>query len=179
MSAAARLFFALDVGEEARAVLAGWAREAVGGDPALRLVAPEQLHVTLAFLGSRPVEEVDGLRALVDAVAAPVGPLSIGSALWLAPRRPHVLTAAVEGEGLPPLHDALWTALEERGLERERRAFRPHVTVGRVRRGAAPRTLELPEPPAVDVGAASLVLYRSHLHGGHGARYEALASAGV
>ena len=172
----ARLFFALDVGEEARRALAAWAEDAVGSDPALRLVREEQLHVTLAFLGHRPEEEVDGLAALVEDVAAPVGALSVADVLWLAPRRPHVHTAAVAGD-LPALHDALWTALEALGFEREQRRFRPHVTVARVRRGAAPDTLELPPPPRVALGAASLVLYRSFL--GRESRYEAVARAGV
>lgn len=172
----ARLFFALDVGEEAREALAAWAQEAVGDDPALRLVGAERLHLTLAFLGHRPQEEVAPLAALVDEVACPVGPLTAAGALWLAPRRPHVLTVAVAGD-LASLHDALWTALEARGFERERRAFRPHVTVARVRRGGQPRSLEVGDPPPVDLGAASLVLLRSHL--GREARYEALARAAV
>jgi RNA 2',3'-cyclic 3'-phosphodiesterase len=176
----ARLFFALDVGEEARRALAVWAASVAARDDALRPVREEQLHVTLAFLGHRPEEEVDGLASLVDAVARPVGSLSIGGALWLAPRRPHVLTAAVEGD-LGQLHVALWDALEARGFERERRRFRPHVTVARVRHRTRPRTLEIADPPAVSLGAASLVLFRSWLGRGEGgtARYEALARAGV
>lgn len=172
----ARLFFALDVGDAARAALAGWAAEAVEDDPALRLVPEERLHVTLAFLGHRPEGEIEGLAALAGPAAVPVGELRAGGALWLAPRRPHVLTVAVEGD-LAPLHERLWRALEDRGFERERRRFRPHVTVARVRRGARPATLDLPTPPEVALGSAALVLLRSHL--GRDARYEELARAAV
>jgi 2'-5' RNA ligase len=173
----ARLFVALDVGEEARAALARWSRDAVGEDPVLRLVAPEYLHVTLAFLGHRALDEIEPVGEVVSAVARPLGPLSIGEALWLAPRRPHVLTATVIGE-LGELHDDLWSALEDAiGVVRETRAFRPHITVARVRKGGSPRTLEIAPPPQVSLGAVSLVLYRSHLGGKGPARYEALRRA--
>ena len=46
-----RLFVALELPEEITAPLARWAGDAFGGHPDLRLVRPESLHVTLAFLG--------------------------------------------------------------------------------------------------------------------------------
>jgi 2'-5' RNA ligase len=61
--------------------------------------------------------------------------------------------------------------------EPERRAFRPHVTVGRVRRGERVRAAGL-GPPAPDLAfhAPAVTLYRSHTGPG-GSRYEALARA--
>ncbi|WP_205698205.1 RNA 2',3'-cyclic phosphodiesterase [Conexibacter sp. SYSU D00693] len=171
-----RLFVGLDVGDAARAELAAWAARAVGEDEALRLVPQERLHVTLAFLGSCDEALVAPLTAVVAAVAGPVGPLRLGPVLWLAPRRPHVLTVAVEGE-LAALHARLWAALQPLGFEPEGRSFKPHVTVARVRKGARPATLELPAPPEAQLGTTSLVLYRSHL--GKAARYEPLARASL
>jgi RNA 2',3'-cyclic 3'-phosphodiesterase len=58
----------------------------------------------------------------------------------------------------------------------EARAFRPHVTVARVRRGArVPRRLP-GGPPPLGFDGAALTLYRSR-PGSGGARYEALARA--
>jgi len=168
-----RLFVGVSIGDEARRQLAAWAQRAVGRDPALRLVAEERLHLTLAFLGSCDEGLVEPLGAIVGGVVAEAGPLRSGGALWLAPRRPHVLTVAVEGP-LEALHDAVWSGLEPVGFARERRRFRPHVTVARVRRGAAPATLELPPPPRVDLGPLALVLYESRL--GRDARYEPLVT---
>jgi 2'-5' RNA ligase len=62
------------------------------------------------------------------------------------------------------------------GYEPERRRFRPHVTVARVRHGAAPRRTGLPEAPEAEFAGEALVLYRSWLGGGP-ARYEALERA--
>lgn len=163
----------------AREALAAWARVAVGGDPALRLVDAASLHLTLAFLG--PVEEEGAwpLRAAIRAAAServPVPGLSSAGVLWLAPRRPHVLTVAVEdaGGGLADLHARLWRELVELGFRREARTFRPHVTVARVRRGTRPARLELASPPATSFQGEAVSLMRSHLGGGRAARYEAL-----
>ena len=64
------------------------------------------------------------------------------------------------------------------GFVPERRAFRPHVTVGRFPRDARVRAKALgesDEPPELIFGVPSLGLYRSHTGGRAGAQYEALA----
>lgn len=173
----ARLFVAVDLARSDAEALAAWAASAVGDDPGLRLVDVDKLHLTLAFLGHRALDEVEPLAALVAEAGDAPPPLSLRSdgALWLSPRRPHVLTVAIEDRdgGLASLHDRVWTALEGAGFEREKRPFRPHLTVARVRHGwTAPRR-QLPPAPARDLTAESLVLYRSYLGGGP-ARYEAV-----
>ena len=93
-----------------------------------------------------------------------------------------MLTVAIGGggDGLGALQSALVARLAEAiGFEPERRAFRPHVTVGRVPRGARVMADALePPPPALEFDARALTLYRSHTGRG-GARYEALTSASV
>jgi 2'-5' RNA ligase len=175
----ARLFVAVEVAEEDRLTLAAWARDAVGRDQGMRLVDPAQVHLTMAFLGHRPLEEIDPLGQVVAGFAgAPAPSLRTAGGLWLSPRRPHVLTVAVQdADGvLGELYERLWGALEELGFERERRRFRPHLTVARVRHGwPAPRS-RLPDLPERDLRAERLVLFRSWLGGGP-ARYEALVRA--
>jgi 2'-5' RNA ligase len=177
----ARLFVAVDVADEDRLALATWAREAVGEDAGLRLVDPEYVHITMAFLGHRPLDEVEPLAALVAGLAPapePI-PLRTAGALWLSPRRPHVLTVAVAdvAGALEELQTRLWDALEEGfAVVRERRRFRPHLTVARVRKGWTAPSHALPPAPERPLSAEALTLYRSHLGGGP-ARYEALVHA--
>jgi 2'-5' RNA ligase len=107
--------------------------------------------------------------------AAP--PLALAGALLLPPRRARVLCAAIaDREGvLRALQAAVSDGLAAAGVyEPERRPFRPHATVARLRAGARPpRTVDAAPAPLAFVGAA-VTLYRSRL-ARSGARYEPLA----
>jgi 2'-5' RNA ligase len=103
--------------------------------------------------------------------------LTLAGALWLAPRRPHVLTVGLQDA------DGVLAALQATMVERlaaalpwqpETRPFRAHVTVARVRRDWRPRVDELPEAPQATFTAEAVVLFRSHLGGGGPSRYEPL-----
>jgi 2'-5' RNA ligase len=176
-----RLFVAAELPPGVASGLAAWARHAVGDDPALRLVALESMHLTLAFLGERPQEDVgpisEGLDAAVGDGPWP-GEVGVGEVLWLAPRRPHVLTVALEDPAgaLSSLQERVIAELAGAiGFEPERRRFRPHVTVARVRHRQRPRSLDLARPPAdAPFAVEAVTLMRSHLGGSKPARYEAL-----
>ena len=173
----ARLFAALDLPVAVREALGAFGRAAADDDFALRAVRDDALHVTLAFLGHRALDDIDPAREAVRAVAAPVAELSLGEALWLSPRRPHVLTVEVADPTgtLAELQASVVRALAEAvGYEPERRRFRPHVTVARVRHGASPRRQGRPDPPSAAFAGEALTLYRSWLGGRGPARYEAL-----
>ena len=172
----ARLFAALEIPAPVRDALGAFGRAAAADDFALRAVRDDALHVTLAFLGHRALDDIDPAREAVREVAAPVPDLALGDALWLAPRRPHVLTVEVADAtgALLALQERVVAALVEAvGYEPDRRRFRPHVTVARVRRGAAPRQRGLPDAPSASFAGEAVTLYRSWLGGGP-ARYEAL-----
>ena len=172
----ARLFAALDLPAPVRDALGAFGRAAADDDFALRAVGDDALHVTLAFLGHRPLDDIEPAREAVREVAAPVAGLSLGDPLWLAPRRPHVLTVSVvDAEGaLLGLQERVVAALVDAvGYEPDRRRFRPHVTVARVRHGASPRRRGLPDVPEASFAGEAVTLYRSWLGGGP-ARYEAL-----
>ena len=69
----------------------GWGRP-------LRLLDPEALHLTLCFLGSRPVEEIAAIGSTLSACAAHVGELSVGAPLWLPRTRPRSLAVAIHDD---------------------------------------------------------------------------------
>jgi 2'-5' RNA ligase len=145
---------------------------------------PELLHVTLCFLGSRPVGEIDLLAAQLGACGGPVGELSVGAPLWLPTRHPRALAVELhdEGEKLGRLQASVVGALEEVTPEAfgekprsgAKRHFRPHVTVARMGRGQAPQERALPPTPALSFLPTELILYRSWLSP-EGASYEAVA----
>jgi 2'-5' RNA ligase len=180
----ARLFVALDLPEETREELVGWGNEALA-DPALRPVAPESLHITLAFLGFRPEEEVEAIAATVAGTAAP--------APWVELRDPEQRPSRGRARlyalpAISPGAEVLQAGLEQRLVEAgfhepEKRPFWPHVTVARVRpeaRGSR-RPAVVSEPPgSIPAGlseprlAVRMALYRSVLLPS-GAQYVPLA----
>jgi RNA 2',3'-cyclic 3'-phosphodiesterase len=184
---AARLFVAVDPPPGVCEELAAWARTAVrelgprGGPAPVRVLDPELLHVTLCFLGNRPVEEIATIGEALSECAMPVGELSIGAPLWLPPRRPRALAVEVQDDsegGLVALHGALIDVLARVcGHREERRRFRAHVTLARMREGprGAARERVLPVTPALSFRPPAIVLYRSWLSP-EGASYEALAT---
>jgi 2'-5' RNA ligase len=176
----ARLFAALEIPAAVRADLAAFGRAAASHDGALRPVREDALHLTLAFLGHRALDEIDPAREAIRAVRSPAPRLTLSEPLWLAPRRPHVLTLALEDAGgvLAALHAQVVARLTDAlPWEPEARPFRPHVTVARVRRGWRPRVRDLPDAPRAAFAAEAVVLFRSHLGGRGPSRYEALERA--
>jgi RNA 2',3'-cyclic 3'-phosphodiesterase len=149
----ARLFAAVDPPAAVREQLAAWAREVAAAlraqagpaqDAKLRLLAPETMHVTLCFLGARPVAELDALAtALERCEVPPAGELALGAPLWLPPRNPRSLALEVgDGEGwLERLQGAIVEAFARAiAWEPDRRRFRAHVTVARIGRGKPSRS---------------------------------------
>lgn len=184
MSAAparARLFVALELPARAPEALARWARRLEG--PALRLVDPAGLHVTLCFLGWREEGEAESIGRLArECVGSPPArvALALGDAAWLPSRRPRVLAVDLSDvEGAAAVLQARVAAAlaAGAGYQPEARPFRPHVTVARVRGGARVRARDpLPETPSLRFRAAAVTLYRSRLSRA-GALYEPLARA--
>jgi 2'-5' RNA ligase len=180
----ARLFVALDLPESVREGLAGWGGEALG-DPALRPVAPEALHVTLAFLGYRPEKDVERVAAAIEECVAPAPLVSLLDPVAKpTPRRARLFALPAPSPGTEQIQSQLSQLLvAERLYEPEKRAFWPHITVARVRpeaRGSrrpmaverAPK--ELPEDLSEPFYGVRLTLYRSVLQP-QGARYVPLA----
>jgi len=176
--AGVRLFVAVDLPGEARRRLTDWARSARHGRPALRLLEAEQLHLTLSFLGPRAPWEMRVIAAALVACSEPVGVLELGAPLWLPPRRPRALAVEVHDRsgGLARLQTEVLAAIGAAiDSPPERRPFRPHVTVARMRAGMAPSERTLGPTPALGFSAERVTLYRSWLSP-DGASYEAIES---
>jgi len=184
VSARLRLFVALDLSANARAALARFRDGATGDSKAWRPVGDASLHVTLAFLGHRPEQDAGVVSGVLAGLTdRPPVRLRVGAVLLLPPRRPRVLAVSVADDGdddgggeLAALHSELGAALVDADVYTpEVRAFRPHVTVARLRSGArAPRRISAaPEP--VSFVAGTVTLYESRLGRG-GAVYAPLAA---
>lgn len=187
--ARARLFVAVDPPPDVCRELGAWAR-ALAGDldlrsrrgsrRGLRVLDPDSLHLTLCFLGARPVAEIDTFAAAVGSWAGELGELRVGAPLWLPPRRPRALAVEVHddhGELAALQADVARAITAASDWEPERRRFRAHVTLARIGAGVAIGAGEagLPPTPALRFTPQAVVLYRSWLSPS-GASYEPLAS---
>jgi 2'-5' RNA ligase len=134
-----RTFVAIDLGKKVRSRCV--ALQGAIDAPGVRWVAPETMHITLAFLGD--VEDKD-LNRVCKAVAAGCAgheafTLEIeGVGCFPNPSRPRTIWAGA-GEGseeLKALQASIDAALVETGLYRsEEKPFTPHVTLGRFKHG--------------------------------------------
>jgi 2'-5' RNA ligase len=173
-----RLFVALELPAEVRAAVAGLAAAA---DPEIwRPVAPEALHITLAFLGQRAVQDVAAIAPVLAAEAGGPAPrLALAGALLLPPRRARVLAVAIDDPDgrLAALQARVAAGLAQAGVYKpEARPFRAHVTGARLRpRAKAPKALAA-QPAPLAFTAEAVTLYVSRLHPS-GARYEPLERA--
>jgi 2'-5' RNA ligase len=173
-----RLFLALDLPE----ALIGDLVRLQRGMRAGRRVAPENLHLTLVFLG-----EVDDLRAeaLAEAMEAERlegGEVTIRGTGHFGGDRPRLVYAGVEPTpALSRLEARLTRLAREAGIEVEARRFVPHVTLVRLRghrEEAAPVAAFEAETQLFRLDPFrphAVTLYESHLHH-EGSRYDPLAA---
>jgi 2'-5' RNA ligase len=169
-----RLFCALDLPDDARGELCDWVAGTLTDRG--RLVPAENLHLTLAFLGHRPLGEVPAIAAELHVASAAARPVELRPLRYRETRSVGMIVLEDVGGFASVLADDLQGRLERLGLyRREARAWLPHVTVlRRPERGG--------DPPALanrcSIHVVRSALYRSSLAPG-GARYDALETAAL
>jgi 2'-5' RNA ligase len=136
-----RVFVALDLPVPAKAILRQAVQELSDALPAgIRWVDPAGIHLTLKFLGDVDAGRVPDLLDSMERASTRFESSSLSlslSGLGVFPndREPRVLWAGVTGDlaQLGRLQALVDEELSELGFARERRPFRPHLTLGRVR----------------------------------------------
>ena len=177
-----RLFCALRLPSDIVAPLVSWQERALGGTE-VRILPPDHLHVTLAFLGNRPASDVEPVTDVLRIVAQTARRPLFSVRRYRETSRVAMLALAEElvpGDAYVgranELAGELMRRLEELGVyRRERRGWLPHVTVARFR--IQPKlTPELPDLGLF--GPSEVALYSSVLRPS-GARYEVLESCSL
>lgn len=137
------------------------------------MVPPENIHVTLAFLGGRPARELAAIAGAVREASGAAARPELVVRAYRETRSVGMLVCDDLGGHAAALADDLFERLEALGVyRRERREWLPHVTVLRFRE--RPRL----DPPLPELGRFSpsdAAVYLSRLRPS-GAQYEVLES---
>ena len=130
-----RAFVSVDISpNEALVALLDQLRE---GDPKLKVVKSSNLHVTLKFLGDTDEGMVEDIVGTMEESAKGVGPFSVrlqGMGAFPSLSSMRVVWVGIEdGKRLAEMADKMDGLFAQLGFKREKRAFRPHLTVARAR----------------------------------------------
>ena len=162
-----RLFVAVALDPPARgavaAAVAALRLHPVLGTAAVKWVESRNLHLTLQFLGEVETAAATAVAAaLAPSSPLPVFPVALGSFGAFPPHGPPRVIWAGLREGAPALgalREEVVHRLAPLGYRTDRQAYRPHLTVGRVRRGGRVLRAALADAAAgVDLQAVGWVV---------------------
>ena len=176
-----RTFVALDIEEAIRARIERFIEGVRGFAPDVRWVRPESLHVTLKFIGEKPIDAVEEIKhALSRVKKTPFEIAFQGYGFFPGARSPRVFWIGIEaGPQLAELGVSIDRELSTLGISKESHAFSPHLTLARAGSGSPRRSKadgpnvrfqrlqeKLAAMPALDFGtmtANEFFLYESKL----------------
>ncbi|MCZ8516458.1 RNA 2',3'-cyclic phosphodiesterase [Paenibacillus filicis] len=170
-----RLFVAVSLPQEIKTFVNEWMEELKTELPFQKWMHPEDLHVTVKFLGETETENLALIRQalLPAAAAAPALRLKLTSlGIFGKPALPSLLWAGIAGdtEELTTLQSRVEDAMEPLGFAKEDRAYKPHLTLARRGCGSSGRQygelnrLKPHDGFQPEWAANALTVYRSRLN---------------
>jgi 2'-5' RNA ligase len=171
-----RLFVAIPLPDEVRSRLGALCF----GLPGARWVAPENMHLTLRFVGEADAGAARDVDENLRDIRAPAFEMAINEiGFFDRGREVHTLWAGVaRSEALQFLRDKVESAVVRAGFEPEPRKFKAHVTIARLKGARVARVgawLNGMAPFATAPFAVEAFALVESLLGRDGARYRALA----
>jgi 2'-5' RNA ligase len=136
-------------------------------------VRTQNIHLTLKFLGDINPGDLDDIDGAMADAAAGFAPLTLkigGIGFFPGIKRPRVVWVGLGGEiaNLLDLQRNLEDRLATVGFVREKRSFKAHLTLGRIRQAADPATIRRILKEYIDLGdhqfiADRITLFKSDL----------------
>jgi 2'-5' RNA ligase len=135
---AIRTFICIDISESIKARLGALQNDLRRLEAQVSWVKPANIHLTVKFLGDVPQPKMSGIVEAARRAIGSCSPFQIdikGTGCFPSPRRPNILWVGLAAlpEALINLHKGLEDELAGQGLARDTKAFRPHLTIGRLR----------------------------------------------
>jgi 2'-5' RNA ligase len=167
-----RTFIALELPAEILERLARLQQRLMQRCSGVRWVKPGAMHLTLKFLGPTREDQVSGVAGVLEQAARGAAPFQLevaGIGAFPNTRNPKVIWAGIGFDTrLADFQEQLEAGLARIGFPKEKRSFAPHLTLGRVREGAARKELgslidEYGSEAIGRVAAERVVFFRSEL----------------
>lgn len=181
-----RAFIAIDVPPEVKNHLSSVSAALGSLDLDARPAPVTAIHLTLRFLGNVEESRVPGIGKAIRRCARRVPSFALevrNLGAFPSRKRPRVVWAGVAGDGgLKRLHRLLELELQNLGFDRERKNFRPHLTLLRLKSSRNLKRLSsYLETEGEETGPVSFSVRRIHLYesrlSSRGARHEKLVTA--
>lgn len=106
-------------------------------DADVKLVEPENIHITIKFLGDTDERHIDAIEQCMKESVRGITPFPVtlkGTGVFPNTKYVKVLWVGISDAGsIAPIAQAIDTALVPLGFKKEQRGFSPHLTVGRVK----------------------------------------------
>lgn len=131
----------------------------------IRWVVEKNRHLTLAFLGNRPKAELENLLGLFDETYQ--GETHFQYRFSKLNRFPGsagriIALTGEPGVQLDHLYQLTWQLLQKNGFESEQKTFRPHITLGRIKRAKKVTTI-IDQPINITLDISKIRLFQSTL----------------
>jgi 2'-5' RNA ligase len=169
-----RLFIAVDISDEARKRVREYIEvlKANARETRVSWTKPENLHLTLKFLGDVDQSRIVLLTTALEQIVKALSPIDLeisGTGVFPSTGKPKVLWIGVDDVSgdLAKAAQSIEEACDKLGFAREDRKFSPHLTIGRVREPSHAR--ELAEQhlengfASIQFPVSEIVLYESKL----------------
>lgn len=134
-----RAFIAIELSEEAKKALAELQAEFIKSEADVKWVKPENIHITLKFLGNITEEQKEKIQEILDDNLKGFNSFKIGLqgvGAFPKPNYPRVVWVGTTGEEqLKPIAKLIDEKINKLGFPKEERAFKSHLTFARVRSG--------------------------------------------
>jgi 2'-5' RNA ligase len=129
-----RVFIAVDLPNEIRKTLADVQYELRDLSNSVRWVSPDSIHITLKFIGEMPEKRLEDIDDALTGFTWKTFTITVrGVGFFPGKRSPRVFWAGMEAPTMKDMAEELDTRMERGGFDKEKRAFRPHITLARAR----------------------------------------------
>ena len=134
-----RTFIAVELPQEIHDTLRRLQDVLRGSMPDVRWTKASNIHLTLKFLGDVQVSRLDAISEALRDVARQFSPFNMslnGIGAFPNSRKPRIIWVGIDqgADELVQMAQKIDASMKRLGFPREKRPFRPHLTVGRIRR---------------------------------------------